>query len=223
LMPIVVENLRKELIIEIKQNIELHRSKQGVDVQWEVQSDALEKQIQAFISIHEAWMYIDPDHPKVKELEKEMSNADTQAAKGSEVSEIQKRKEFIYTILKPKSLNKKGSPYFDKSSFYESYSQSQDTQLDALFKQIDAFNSGLDNFPTRRGKKFKGVPYHFNTSEHESIRQYLSKCPQFEAFINHKDEDVVFTVECRIFALLGGVLSVWLYIGIQETIPDHTS
>lgn len=261
LPPTIVESLRKELIIEIKQNIELHRSKQGVDVQWEVKSETLEEQLWAFLDIHEKWMYIDPDFPKVAALlqdsEKDTEQKTTQAQNVPKTGEpnvavtdaaapkadpaapaaeakkakkddsgggdpIAERKKFILEILKPKSWNRRGSPYFKgSSSEYRNYLKSQTEKWDDLCQKIDTFNAGADNFPTRRGKKFRGCPCHFNTSEHESIRQYLSKCTEFEKFINLQDEDVIFTVECRIYPLLGGVLSVWLYVGVQETIKEH--
>lgn len=35
-----------------------------------------------------------------------------------------------------------------------------------------------DSFPIKRGKKFKGFPVHFCTSDQESIRQYLMQIKQ---------------------------------------------
>ena len=44
--------------------------------------------------------------------------------------------------------------------------------------------------------------------------------PLYKEFIDKKAEDIFYTIKCLIFPLLGGVLSVWLYIGIQETVRE---
>jgi len=39
--------------------------------------------------------------------------------------------------------------------------------------------------------------------------------PEYVEYIDIREEDVFYTIECKITALLGGVLSVWIYFGIH--------
>merc|ERR1712226_1801630 len=97
-----------------------------------------------------------------------------------------------------------------------------DKEWEKLTDSIKKFLDAKKKFPVQRGKVFKGFPVHFSTPEHESIRTYLMNdgpTPSgldYRSFIERPEEDIVYTIECKIFPLLGGVLSVWLYIGIQE-------
>jgi len=39
---------------------------------------------------------------------------------------------------------------------------------------------------------------------------------EYKQIIDTDEEDVFYTIECKIIGRLGGILSVWLYVGIQE-------
>merc|ERR1711990_277615 len=82
------------------------------------------------------------------------------------------------------------------------------------------FKKSMSNFPTRKGKKFEGFPAHFSTVDPELIRNCLMKVPQYRKYIDEEAEDLLYTIEVRIFALMGGIFSVWVYMGIQKIIEE---
>jgi len=213
----IVEGIRKELLIEMQQNVELHRSKKGVDTNFDngVTPTPLTEQLGKFLEIHEDWSQIDPDFPPVREL-LDIKKPEAEMREESNVED------FILKILKPRQWNKKGSPFFQEDALYENrnYVQDQKQRFRTLQAIIQTFQEKLPNFPTKRGKRFRGFPVHFNTSEADSIREYLMSDETYAEMINNDDEDTSYTIECKIFPLLGGVLSVWLYIGVQETMRD---
>jgi len=214
---IIVEGIRKDLLIEIQQNVELHRSKKGVDTTFDngVDPTPLTEQMVKFLDIHEEWLQIDPDYPAVKELL-------YRSKPESEMLEEQNVEDFILKILRPRQWNKRGSPFFSEEGGNDNrnYQADQMNRWRDLLAKIQVFQEKLPNFPVKRGKRFRGFPVHFNTSEADRIREYLMNDKTYAEMINSEDEDTSYTIECKIYPLLGGVLSVWLYIGVQETIRD---
>lgn len=218
---IIVENIRKDLLIEMQQNIELHRSKKGVDTIFDsgVTPTQLTEQLDQFLFIHEKFSQIDPDFPAVAELLNAYPPVNN-PVQAMTMEEQMTPEEFIVRILKPSRWNNKGSPFFSAATESSNYNLDQQQRWTELFELIAEFQLQLPNFPTKRGKKFSGFPVHFNTSEADSIREYLMSDSTYRQMIDNEDEDTTYTVYCKIYPLLGGVLSVWFYIGVQETVRE---
>eukprot|EP00927_Polykrikos_kofoidii_P025357 TRINITY_DN22798_c0_g1_i1.p1 TRINITY_DN22798_c0_g1~~TRINITY_DN22798_c0_g1_i1.p1 ORF type:complete len:1315 (-),score=263.21 TRINITY_DN22798_c0_g1_i1:111-4055(-) len=118
--------------------------------------------------------------------------------------------------------NKLGSPFFDERlQHYASYRESQAQEWTELNRMVSDFIKSWDAFPIKRGKTFRGFPVHFSTPDCELIRTYLMELPLYRKFIDMggdaDTDDVTYSIEVKMFPLLGGILSVWLYIGIQES------
>jgi len=209
LRPNIVDRLRNDLRNEMIQNLLLYRGKKGKDTYFD-HGDELMSQLEKFLDIQEIWLQIDPDCPKATQLLE---------TKEEDLTETQRN---IRDTVDVRQWNKQGSPFFlDEAERYQQYRADQDRLWGELEHNTRAFCSRIKNaFPTKRGKCFRGFPAHFSTSEHELIRNYLMELDLYKEFIDMASEDIFYSIECRIYPLLGGVLSVWLYIGIQEASKD---
>ncbi|CAE7605241.1 DRC7 [Symbiodinium sp. CCMP2456] len=192
--------------------------------------EELMHQLRLFLEIQELWRQIDPDSPaasRVLEGYREIPNDYPR----EQMTDQQKCIAFVLCsstllargpsqllrysrILNLRVWNRHGSPFFD--SGYKDYAKEQDRLWKSLERLCHDFQKKEDSFPIKRGKKFSGLPVHFCTSDQESIRQYLMEINEYKQIIDTDEEDVFYTIECRILGRLGGVLSVWLYVGIQE-------
>jgi len=47
------------------------------------------------------------------------------------------------------------------------------------------------------------------------------KNTQYRELLERSEENLEFTVHCKIFGLLGGVQSCWLYFGVQSLMEDE--
>lgn len=225
------------------QNLQLYRGKKGMDTMFD-HNEELMHQLRLFLEIHELWRQIDPDSPsasRVLEGYREIPNDYPR----EQMTDQQKFFNFVGTwpqsaiaikifccpitlsdtffrrcrqnkgrILNLRVWNRYGSPFFD--SGYKDYAKEQDRLWKSLERLCHDFQKKEDSFPIKRGKKFSGLPVHFCTSDQESIRQYLMEINEYKQIIDTDEEDVFYTIECRILGRLGGILSVWLYVGIQE-------
>eukprot|EP00746_Dinoflagellata_sp_MGD_P000196 gnl/MRDRNA2_/MRDRNA2_100357_c0_seq1.p1 gnl/MRDRNA2_/MRDRNA2_100357_c0~~gnl/MRDRNA2_/MRDRNA2_100357_c0_seq1.p1 ORF type:complete len:1229 (+),score=291.58 gnl/MRDRNA2_/MRDRNA2_100357_c0_seq1:146-3832(+) len=113
--------------------------------------------------------------------------------------------------------NKHDSP-FSADGTYVSTQKGGWAELKAAKK---AFEKKIDDFPTKRGKVFAGFPVHFSTADDGLIRTYLMEIEQYRSMLNVESDDVTYSIDCKITPLLGGIQSVWLYIGSQQ--PKETS
>lgn len=205
----LVESLQSDLRTEMIQNLLLYRGKRGYDTFFD-HGEELMLQLRNFLEIQEMWLHVDPDCPQATALLKEIDD------------DLSPERRFIKETLGLQQWNKRGSPYFqDDVKTNAPYISDQDDLWQQLEAKVAGFHRKLETFPAKRGKRFSGFPVHFSTSEHELIRTYLMEMPKYRDFIDKKEEDLFYSIECFIFPLLGGVLSVWLYIGIQDPLKDE--
>jgi centrosomal protein CEP76 len=213
----IIDELQDDLRTEMMQNLQLYRGKRGMDTMFD-HNDELMVQLRIFLDIQETWRQIDPDGPKAEEVlagYKEIAvDADT-----STLSPTQHFYKFIVETMKLRRWNVHGSPFFGDPS-YRDYQREQERYWTHLEKLVADFRRKEDNFPIKKGKKFRGFPVHFCTSDQENIRRYLMEVQEYKEMMDMAEEDVYYSIECRILGRLGGVLSVWLYVGIQEPQRD---
>eukprot|EP00928_Gymnodinium_smaydae_P005861 TRINITY_DN1202_c0_g1_i1.p1 TRINITY_DN1202_c0_g1~~TRINITY_DN1202_c0_g1_i1.p1 ORF type:complete len:1308 (-),score=293.17 TRINITY_DN1202_c0_g1_i1:163-3918(-) len=210
LRPSAVDNLKEDMRTEMVQNLLLYRSKKGFDCLFD-HSEELMSQLDLFLNIQEMWLGVDPDNDRLQDL----------LAKPE--ANWSREERFILETLEARSWNKQGSPFFsDADTRYAAYRTDQEKRWQQLLQSIKTFTGKLNNFPTKRGKQFHGFSAHFSTSDHELIRSYLMDMPKYREFIDTKVEDVWYSIACHIYPLLGGCLSVWLYIGMHEPLPDES-
>jgi hypothetical protein len=207
---VVVDELRADLRTEMQQNLVLYRGKKGFDTFFD-HGDDLMNRIEEYLNMQEMLTKMDPDSPGMVLVTDEKPGAEKQ---------LQEHQLFIRKEMGCRRWNKRGSPYFGENAIsrYSEYRKEQDLQWADLESRVKAFQKKLGTFPAKRGKKFRGFPVHFSTPDHSLIRNYLMQLSEYCEFIDKKDE-VHYTIACVINSLLGGILSIWLYIGIQEV--DH--
>jgi hypothetical protein len=216
-----IDDLRDNLRTEMKENILLYRGKRGFDTFFD-ESDGIMNQLEDFLQIQEEWQIIDPDGDLPTMLLQKI-------AQGQRPSPSEK---FILEKLGLRQWNKNQmwgngdsywcSPHFDGSAKdYSMYQGKQSQRWDNLQSRIEKFLKHQDSFPTKRGHKFSGFPVHFSTCDQDLIRSHLMQIKEYETFINMKSSKLFYSVQCCIYPLLGGVMSVWLYIGMQELMKQE--
>ncbi|CAD7945417.1 unnamed protein product [Amoebophrya sp. A25] len=82
-------------------------------------------------------------------------------------------------------------------------------------REYEAFLASMDDFPVKKGRKFRAFPMHFSTPDIEEIRNYLTDCPQYRSMIDWPDDQIYYTLQCKVVPLLGGILSLWFVFGTQ--------
>ncbi|CAE7368479.1 DRC7 [Symbiodinium natans] len=212
LRPSIIDDLQDDLRTEMMQNLQLYRGKKGMDTMFD-HNEELMQQLRIFLEIHELWRQIDPDSPTASRVLEGYREIPSDMPR-EQMSDQQKFYNFVGRILNLRIWNRHGSPFFD--SGYKDYVKEQERLWKSLERLCHDFQKKEDSFPIKRGKKFRGLPVHFCTSDQESIRQYLMEITEYKHIIDTDEEDVFYTIECRILGRLGGILSVWLYVGIQE-------
>jgi len=78
----------------------------------------------------------------------------------------------------------------------------------------------VEDFPVKKGKKFRAFPVHFSTADIESIRNYLNESIFYKRMIDWPNDQIVYTLHCKVYPLMGGILSVWFVIGTQTPYDD---
>jgi hypothetical protein len=154
---------------------------------------------------------------------REAAAADKADGKKKKRSPIESPYEWVMTQLECQvSTNNKYSSGFSTSKKVEKYKEEQTNAWNELFSRVSDFRKDSKVFPTKKGKRFRGFTLHFSTSDPLDIQQMLMQDETYrrEILQNEKDEGILFSVYCKIFGLLGGVQSTWLYFGLQEPLKD---
>jgi hypothetical protein len=201
----VIDDLRDALLAEMQENLRLYRFKLGFDTIMD-NRPALINYLKSYLDIHEAWLSLDPDLAPPEIMQMDQKNADDTT-------------KFIREKLEYEVWNDRGTAFNDNMR-WKNYRKSQEERWKKLQKDIEKFTKNLDNFPTRKGKKFVGIPVHFCTSQTPDIRTYLMEVKVYQELINLKFTEVIYTVHVEMYPLLGQVQSVWLYIGVQVDLSD---
>lgn len=194
-----VEYLRRQLHTEIEENVKLHRAKLGFDIMWD-QTPFLLSQLERFLDIQELRLQLDMDFVPKADLVTKEGGADA--------------KDYIRETMDIRCWNVHGSP-FNKDKLFSSYEEEQVKKWKKLVKLVEDFRNDRHSFPVHRGRRFEGFPVHFNTSNVELVRSYLCEMKQYHEYLDRKDDNLHYTLVCKIYPLLGQVLSVWLYLGIR--------
>ncbi|CAD7958402.1 unnamed protein product [Amoebophrya sp. A120] len=113
--------------------------------------------------------------------------------------QCQIRYDWTFTPLEDPSCDKK-KEVKDWEDWYNRYSN---------------FLQSMEDFPVKKGKKFRAYSIHFSTADIEQIRNYLSDSAEYRAMVDWPDDQIYYTVQCRVVPLLGGILSVWFVLGTQ--------
>lgn len=211
LRPNIVDELQEDLRTEMMQNLQLYRGKKGMDTMFD-HNEELMAQMSLFLDIQETWRQIDPDSPGTRKVLDGYNDTPPDLPKEN-FTDQQKFHKFVCKTLKLRIWNQHGSPFFHD---YKGYKKEQDHLWRTLEKQFKEFIKKEDSFPIKRGKQFIGFPVHFCTSDQESIRQHLMTIEQYKDMLDMAEDDVFYTIECKMFGRLGGILSVWLYVGMQQ-------
>lgn len=141
-------------------------------------------------------------------------------------SPIESPYEWVMTQLECQvSTNNKYGSSFSESKKVGDYENEQKKRWDDVFSKVSDFKKGF--FPTKKGKSFRGFTRHFTTSDPLEVQQMLMQDQEYTQEIlrgsrpNKEDDGIVFSVYSKIFGLLGGVQSTWLYFGLQEPLKDE--
>jgi hypothetical protein len=215
LRPNIIDDLQDDLRTEMMQNLQLYRGKKGMDTMFDHNEELL-AQLKMFLEIHETFRRIDPDSPGTQKVLDGYKDTPPDMPK-EDLTDQQKFHKFVCETLHVRRWNQHGSPFFKD---YRDYMKEQEQLWMSVEKTFREFIKKEDSFPIKRGKQFSGFPVHFCTSDQESIRQHLMQIKQYKEMLDNPQDDVFYTIECRMFGRLGGILSVWLYVGIQEVRPQ---
>jgi centrosomal protein CEP76 len=89
-----------------------------------------------------------------------------------------------------------------------------------MAQRFRAFNRSLQDFPVKKGKKFRACPIHFSTADIEFIRGFLAESREYQKMIEWPDDKILYSVQIKIFPLLGGILSVWFVMATQTAYDE---
>lgn len=108
------------------------------------------------------------------------------------------------------------SPNVRDKMLYPGYERNQKRAWGKVLKQAKQLDEQfINNFPVKRGMKFKGYPLHFCTSQADRIREVLFDWPVFKEMLEITDDRVHFIVVSKMYPYASGVLSLWFIIGME--------
>ncbi|OII71293.1 C2 domain-containing protein [Cryptosporidium ubiquitum] len=71
------------------------------------------------------------------------------------------------------------------------------------------------NFPTFPMSTFTGFPIHFSTADPNDVRSFIVGSKRFRIFIELPQDEAHFFIYPKIFPLVGGVSSTWVFLGVH--------
>mmetsp|Transcript_85656 Transcript_85656/g.239303 ORF Transcript_85656/g.239303 Transcript_85656/m.239303 type:complete len:1311 (-) Transcript_85656:127-4059(-) len=207
LRPEKIVKLQDDMVVEMQENINLYRNKRGYDTFFDMREDLL-KELDNFLDLQERMRKLDVDHCPIFEKD----TVDWTEGERYLVEQL------AYGNCNGKKYNRYGTPFCVDKGGPEmgAYEDEQGGQWAELLNLVDAWCLRQPNFPLRKGKRFKGMPVHFSTADKELIRTNLMQSKRYCELLDKNDGGMLFTVHCKMFGMLGGVQSTWLYIGVQE-------
>jgi len=211
LKPEKLTGLECEMVNEMEENMRLYRQKRGYDTWWDKHPDLLQ-QLETFLDIHEKMRRIDVDLcPIWQKRPDEWSEHERYLMERLRFGQCCRR------------YNKYGTPFNQGESAkkYKNYLSEQAQSYEQLLAMVKTFVDRRRLFPTRKGKEFTGMPFHFSTVEKDYIRAHLTQDPEYVKLLERPEEGLEFTVHCKIFGLLGGIQSTWLYFGVQAPMEER--
>jgi len=193
--PSMVKSEEQKTILEMQENMRLYRGNHGLSCEFD-KDRRMPGYCRDYLTILEGLRSLDKDFCPIWQK------------KQSEWTEAEK---YIFKLLDEKpTLNRHGSAFSADSV----YLGQQEDGWQELMYQVEAFIAQKLDFPFRRGKQFDGFAIHFSTSEPDEMRKYLMLLDDYRKLIDCDDaDDLNFVVHCEMWALLNGILSVWLYFG----------
>lgn len=194
LKPPIIDGLREKLLGEMRENMRMYRAKRGYDTVFDERDD-LNTRLKNFLDIQDMRLSLDPDFCPPEDREFHLKHG----------------------LLADNEWNVHKSPFAGDGT----YAGTQKTGWRELKEKQEAFDAKIDDFPTKRGKVFAGIPVHFSTADDGLISTYLKEIKEYVNMLDVKSDDIIYSVECKISPLLGGIQSVWLYIGSQQ--PKETN
>lgn len=83
-------------------------------------------------------------------------------------------------------------------------------RMEALYYQWQRLR-----FPVRSSHTFCGFPVHLSTTDASDIRTFLLASRRFRKVMEINVDGITYVVRCKVYPLMGGVVSVWLFIGCE--------
>mmetsp|Transcript_39243 Transcript_39243/g.98745 ORF Transcript_39243/g.98745 Transcript_39243/m.98745 type:complete len:1294 (-) Transcript_39243:41-3922(-) len=202
-----IEKREQDMICEAEENMRLSRGKKGMDTFFE-KGERLVRQLSDFLTLLERMRKLDIDFcPCLDKMYEDWSESE----------------KYMMTLrcgttdpqqLGEQRFNKYGSAFgHENNDRYKGYPEEQTKEWRQLEEDMANFRKG--SFEVQRGKEFTGLPVHFCTSDKEEIRGYLMNMKEYQDIAANDKDGAVHTVHCKMFPMLGGVQSTWLYIGMQ--------
>ncbi|KAL7068197.1 C2 domain-containing protein [Cryptosporidium serpentis] len=71
------------------------------------------------------------------------------------------------------------------------------------------------DFPALPKSTFTGFPVHFSTADPNDIRPFIVGARRFKRFIELPQDEAHFFVYTKIFPLVGGIMSTWIFLGVH--------
>ncbi|AFZ79044.1 hypothetical protein BEWA_018890 [Theileria equi strain WA] len=119
-------------------------------------------------------------------------------------------------ILPVNKSHKAFYPEYKIPSEFKVYEQKQ-FSLWNWYYQLEAMQYGWQKksgyLPIPPNHTFIGIPIHFSTSDVNEIRNLLTCTKRFKKIIVNDVDKPIYVTYVKVFPLLGGILSTWIFIG----------
>mmetsp|Transcript_44166 Transcript_44166/g.127526 ORF Transcript_44166/g.127526 Transcript_44166/m.127526 type:complete len:1295 (-) Transcript_44166:231-4115(-) len=221
-----IERREVGMVGEIEENLRTSRAKLGMDTYCE-RPQKLQAQLTQFLTLMEKMFTLDVDFCPCLERVSEFDSWDPAekfmiglrcGISDSDFANPEMRQEILEKLESQRCNH--GSAFTKHNERYMNYASQQEQAWNKLRNDLFAYKENAEHkqpviFLVPKGQKFTGMPIHFCTSDKEDIRSELMKMPDYDKMVNER-EATSFIIHCKMFPLLGGVQSVWLYIGMYS-------
>jgi len=189
-------------ITEMEENMRLNRRNRGLDTVFD-KNEKMVNYVDALLEIHEMMRRLDTDKPMCPLWE-------TPEAEWTEAMK------YVFKLLhERRPFNKLGSAFQSD----DNYVQNQKEGWKKVLDKVTNFINSKKDFPSKRGKEFKGFPIHFSTADRDDMRKHLMKLEGYTKILEDTEVDTFFVVHCHMWGYLDQIPSVWLYFGIHARPP----
>lgn len=208
------EKVAHEIVSEVYETLRLARGEKGLDTFQDDRRELLDV-LHKYLEIQERFLQIDPNVAFEEETIEESLCKHTSMNEATK--ELVKKMAWDKKQLKLQSDNLFKTQ--DQHSSYFAYNKTVQNISKKMISNLHDLSTSLATFPCKRGHDFKGFDLHFNTADLADVRHGLQSISEYRHLVELQDEwhrNVYFTVCCVVNPLMGGVFSVWVYIGHQK-------
>eukprot|EP00927_Polykrikos_kofoidii_P057011 TRINITY_DN51115_c0_g1_i1.p1 TRINITY_DN51115_c0_g1~~TRINITY_DN51115_c0_g1_i1.p1 ORF type:complete len:1234 (-),score=191.66 TRINITY_DN51115_c0_g1_i1:83-3562(-) len=203
---------RQRLFSEMMEFVQLYRGKRGVDTFWDNREEVCSR-INDHFDILETLRKLDVDFcPCIKKDPQDRDDVDTYVIE-----------QLKYGQCDGTLYNRYGTPFSNENGGPPAYEMYQAEEWAKVLQNVSDFLKVQSLIPVKKGMLFTGLPFHFSSGDRDMIRRSLLATTEFRDLLNKSGEKQYYVVDCKLFPLLGGIFSTWVYFGVQYSQNDAGS